>query len=60
MGKLNEEIKLSNQPFVLRPSEGVVMGVDLKACRCVVNDPVFFSGVVATDQEEEAGGGEET
>ena len=47
-GKLNEEIKLSNQPFVLRPSEGVVMGVDLKACRCVINDPVFFSGVVAT------------
>ena len=47
-GKLNEEIKLSNQPFVLQPSEGVVMGVDLKACRCVINDPVFFSGVVAT------------
>lgn len=47
-GKLNEEIKLSNQPFVLRPSEGVVMGVDLRACRCVISDPVFFSGVVAT------------
>ena len=47
-GKLNEEIKLSNQPFVLRPSEGVVMGVDLRACRCIINDPVFFSGVVAT------------
>ena len=47
-GKLNEEIKLSNQPFVLRPTEGVVMGVDLKACRCIINDPVFFSGVVET------------
>lgn len=51
-GKLNEEIKLSNQPFVLSCAEGVVMGVDLRACRCIINDPAFFSEMLQTMKKQ--------
>lgn len=60
-GKLNQQVKLSNQPFVLSRSEGPLMGVDLKQCKTIICDPVFFASTVASMREKrlEVGVGEE-
>lgn len=47
-GKLNQQVKLSNQPFMCSSKDGPVMGIDLSQCKTIICDPIFFNNAITT------------
>lgn len=45
-GKLNDPMKLMNQPFVLSIHDKPTLGIDLHQCKGIIGDPVFFAEAI--------------